>query len=217
MLLLQLFENPLMLLYFVIALLLVITIHEYSHAWMAYHLGDETPKYQKRLSLNPLNHLDPIGTIALLLVGFGWGKPVMYNPNNLKHGKFDEFLVAIAGPISSLILAFIFAIPYRLVVNHGVGGLEGTQFYNFTNLVTELALLITAFNILPIPPLDGSKFLYLFIPNNWKYWLERIGTPIIFALLLFSFLTQYNFLINIILKITAWLGYLVRTFPAGLF
>ena len=217
MLLLQLFENPLTVLYFIIALLLVITIHEYSHAWVAYHLGDETPRYQKRLSLNPLNHLDPIGTIMLFLVGFGWGKPVMYNPNNLKHGKFDEFLVAIAGPLSSIILAFIFAIPYRLVVNHGVAGLEGTAFYDFTNIVTELALLIAAFNILPIPPLDGSKFFYLFIPNNWRIWFERIGTPVLFALIFISFLTQYNLFISIILKIAAAFGYLVRTFPAGIF
>jgi Zn-dependent protease len=217
MLLLQLFDNPLMLLYFIVALLIVITTHEFSHAWVAYHLGDQTPKYQKRLSLNPLRHLDPIGTIMLVLVGFGWGKPVMYNPNNLKHGKFDEFLIAIAGPLSSIILAFIFAIPYRLVANHGVSGLEGTEFYNFTNVVTELSLLIAAFNILPIPPLDGSKFLYLFIPENWKYWFERIGTPILFVIIFLSFLTQYNLLINIILKIAAWFSYLVRTFPAGLF
>jgi len=217
MLILNLFDNPLMLLYFVAALLLVITTHEFAHAWVAYHLGDPTPKYQKRLSLNPIRRLDPIGTICLFLVGFGWGKPVMYNPQNLKHGKWDEFLVAMAGPASSIILAFIFAIPYRLVANHGIGGIEGTQFFNFTNLVTELALLIAAFNIIPIPPLDGSKIYYLFIPEDWKLWLERFGTAILFILIFASFFSGYNFFIKIILAITSWFSYLVRVFPAGIF
>ena len=141
----------------------------------------------------------------------------MYNPNNLKRGKIDEFLIAMAGPASSILVAFIFAIPYRMVANHGIGGIEGTEFFNFTNIVTELALLIAAFNILPIPPLDGSKFLYLFIPENWKLWFERLGTGLLFAILLVSFLTSYNFFIRIILTITSWFSYLVRVFPAGIF
>ena len=217
MLILQLFDNPKLLIYFVVALLIVITIHEFSHAWVAYHLGDMTPKYQKRLSLNPLRHLDFLGTIFLFVAGFGWGKPVMYNPKNFKHGKWDEFLVAIAGPLSNILLAFIFAIPYRLAINHGVSGIEGTEFYAFTNFVTELSLILAAFNILPIPPLDGSKFLYLFIPDDWKIWLDRAGMPILFIILAITFFTSYNFLINIVLTIASWFSYLVRVFPAGIF
>lgn len=122
----------------------------------------------------------------------------------------------MAGPLSSLLVAFIFAIPYRLTVNYGITIFEGTSFYDFCNIVTEIAVLIAAFNILPIPPLDGSKILYLFIPDNWKYWLERVGAPILMVIIFISLFTNLNFLINLITTVASWLGYLVRVFPAGL-
>jgi len=179
MLLFNLFTSPLMFLGFVIAILVAITIHEFSHAWLANAYGDQTAKMMGRVSLNPLAHLDLTGTIFLLLAGFGWGKPVIVNPQNFKNPKLDNLTVSLAGPISNLFLAIILGLVYR--------------FFNFTGFAGELIFLIIffnlvlmIFNLIPIPPLDGSKILALFTSEETFMRLQQLGIPILFAILIFS-------------------------------
>ncbi len=142
-----LFTDPLLFVVWVAALLTAITVHEFAHAWTADRLGDPTPRLQGRLTLNPLAHLDPIGTIMLLLVRFGWGRPVQFDPFNLKNPRRDAAIISLAGPVSNLILAVIFAIGVRMA------GL--TLLIPFVFLNVALAI----FNLVPIHPLDGGKIL----------------------------------------------------------
>jgi Zn-dependent protease len=160
MLLGLLFQNPLIFAYLVAAIILAITVHEASHAYVATRLGDPTPKMQGRVTLNPLAHLDPLGTFALLVAGFGWGKPVVYNPNYVKGGQAGELWIALAGPLSNLILAFLFALPYRIGLIQGVD-ITNLSWMTFVSVVVEINIVLAAFNLIPIPPLDGSKILYL--------------------------------------------------------
>jgi len=179
MLLFNLFTNPLMFLGFVIAILVAITVHEFSHAFLANTYGDPTAKMMGRVSLNPLAHLDLTGTVFLLLAGFGWGKPVIVNPSNFKNPKLDNLTVSLAGPISNLFLAIILGLVYR--------------FFNFTGFIGELIFLVIffnlvlmIFNLIPIPPLDGSKILALFTSEETFLRLQQLGIPILFAILIFS-------------------------------
>jgi Zn-dependent protease len=176
--LLQLLDNPTDLLYFAIALLVAISIHEFSHAWVADYLGDPTPKKAGRVTLNPLAHLDPLGTIMLLLVRFGWGKPVPINPNNFKNPKLGSALTALAGPTSNFLLASLLALVYKL------SSLGSSPFGTFLLLVIYMNLVLMVFNLLPIPPLDGSHFFALFFPalDNPKYEIYGPFVLIVFVL-----------------------------------
>src|SRR3989304_4791199 len=182
MLILSLLSTPYVLIGLLLSLLIGITVHEFSHAWMANRLGDPTPRMMKRLSLNPLRHLDPFGTIFLLLVGFGWGKPVPYNPEYLRHGKKDEVKIALAGPISNFILAIIFALPYRLSLYLHLD-LSANPLFIITAVITEINIILAVFNLLPIPPLDGSKIIFLFISEDLRFQFERIGPLILMGLI----------------------------------
>ena len=213
MLISQIISNPIFILYFLAALIVAITIHEFSHALVANFLGDPTPARAGRLSLNPLRHLDPIGTIFLLVAGFGWGKPVYYDPTNLKRGRLDELIIALSGPLSNIIVAAIFAIPYRLANSFGLSGIENAFYYDLFNIITELNLILAVFNLLPIPPLDGSKILYLFVSEKTRIILDQIGIPILFVLIIISRLSQFDFLSKFIFGGVSWLLYLVRIFP----
>ena len=176
----QYITNPsalFMLLVSVPGVLIAITFHEFAHGYVAYKLGDNTAKLEGRLSLNPLDHLDPIGTLMLLLAGFGWGKPVNVNPSNYTRKismEKGEALVSLAGPLMNIILSIIFAIIYFAI-------------YKFANVTflsstvgTVLMLLISAtisinvglgiFNLIPLPPLDGSKVIMPILPYNAKQW-----------------------------------------------
>ncbi|MBU1083436.1 site-2 protease family protein [Patescibacteria group bacterium] len=148
--------------FFIVALVIAITIHEFSHAWMATRLGDPTAKLSGRLTLNPLSHLDPLGTIMLFLAGFGWGRPVPYNPNFVRNKTFGEVGIALAGPISNILMAFLFALPGRIYLLQTGVSPEGNLF-RFLAVVVTLNVLLATFNLLPIPPLDGSKLLYLIL------------------------------------------------------
>lgn len=214
---LNLLKDPILFIGFIIALMIVVTFHEFAHAYMATRLGDDTPKRLGRVTLNPLAHLDPLGTLMLFIAGFGWGKPVLYNPSNLKSVK-DEVYIAIAGPITNIILAFIFALPYRIAVYTGVDPqvINTALPYSFFNLLTELNIILAVFNFLPIPPLDGSKILYLFLPFRTRITLERIGIPLIFGLFLISYATNFDLFGKILMYPVFWLEYLVRIFPAGI-
>lgn len=171
--------NPIAFLIFAGALVVAITIHEFAHAWMADRLGDPTPRSQGRVTLNPLAHLDPIGTVAILLTGFGWGRPVEFDPYNLKNRKQDTALIAVAGPASNILLAIaISALTY-------VGILPASV---VTYLVIQLNVMLAIFNLVPVAPLDGEKILYALLPKDLAYeyrqFMNQYG---LFVLLLLIF------------------------------
>jgi len=179
---------------------------------MANKLGDPTAKKMGRLSLNPLRHLDPFGTIFLLLVGFGWGKPVIYNPDYLRHGRKDELKIAIAGPISNFICAFIFALPYRITHYLNVD-FSANPFFIICAVITEINIILAVFNLIPIPPLDGSKFIFLFVSENLRHELERIGPLILMGLIFIIYILRLNVFGVIFTPIVEWLLNFTRTFP----
>ena len=161
-------------------ILIAITFHEFAHAFVADKLGDDTPRRQGRLSLNPLAHLDIYGTFLMIVAGFGWGKPVQINPNNFRRTitiKKGEALVSIAGPAMNLILAIVFSIIYGLIIKFG-----GLTFIlsNTGSIISEIIQYIIAmnvglcvFNLLPLPALDGSKILLAFLPTKAQTWFEE--------------------------------------------
>jgi len=150
----------------VIAIILGVTIHEFAHAWAADRLGDPTARIYGRLSLNPLKHFDFFGTLALIFIGIGWGKPVPFNPENLRNPKRDGALVALAGPFSNLLTAFILAIPLKYLASTSVVELP---LYGLISHIFGISILLFALNILPFPPFDGSKIIGVFVPHKWNY------------------------------------------------
>ncbi|MDD4026678.1 MAG: site-2 protease family protein [Candidatus Shapirobacteria bacterium] len=170
----------------VIALIIAITIHEFSHALTADRLGDPTPRSQGRLTLNPLRHLDLVGTIMIFLVHFGWGKPVQIDPYNLKNPKRDELLISLAGPASNLILAALLSLIIRFVPLNDLSG-----FLIYT--IIQLNVLLAIFNLIPIPPLDGSKIFLNLLPNNISTkWQEAFNQYGFILLIIFLFLPIIN-------------------------
>ena len=146
----------------IIALVVVITIHEFSHAWVANYLGDPTARLEGRISLNPLRHLDPVGTIMIFLIHIGWGKPVPVNTAYFKHRRRDEALTALAGPASNLLLAVFVAIPIKYFGNDII-----EPVFIFLLTLFDYSIILFAFNMLPFPPLDGSKFLGWIVPKGF--------------------------------------------------
>ncbi|MDR1001240.1 MAG: site-2 protease family protein [Clostridiales bacterium] len=172
-------------------LLISFTVHEFFHGWTAYRLGDNTAKYDGRLSLNPLKHIDPVGALLLIVVGFGWAKPVMVDYRNLRNPKQDMAVIAFAGPLSNFLLAFVFTLLIIPCVFIPVGPLSDIP-YNFAlqGIFTNVGLGI--FNLLPLPPLDGSKVLGSLLPINMYYKYMSIE--------------RYGFIILILLSFTGVLG-----------
>lgn len=169
------FGDPVVLLTFVASLLLAITIHEAAHAYLADRLGDPTPRLQGRLSLNPLVHLDIVGTIMLFLAGFGWGKPVQFDPYNLKNPRRDAALISFAGPLSNILVAAIASILLRFA----------PDFEIFLAAVIRLNVFLAVFNLVPIHPLDGGKVLSALLePAQARAFDSFLGRYGIFVLLL---------------------------------
>lgn len=199
--------------FFLVALIIAITVHEAAHAWAALTQGDTTAKMLGRLTLNPMSHMDPIGTVMLFLVGFGWGKPVPYNPANLKRGVVSEVIIAMAGPAANIVTAFLLALPMRLyVMQYGV--LPEGQIYTFLAVVVTLNIFLAAFNLIPIPPLDGSKILYLVLDSigvsRWKMMsLEQYGPMILLGLILLDRVTGTSILFSILEPIIALFNFIV--------
>lgn len=154
---------------FIVALLLAVTVHEFSHAWVANYFGDPTAKMEGRVTLNPLAHLDFLGTVMLFLVGFGWGKPVPVNPAYMAHPKRDSALVSLAGPGSNILMAIAIALPYKYLVVQG-GSLELQYLFR---AIFDLNLFLAIFNFIPLPPLDGSKMIGVFIPSHYYRQYEQ--------------------------------------------
>ena len=208
MLLINLFQNPIFFVAFIIALLIGITIHEFAHAWMADRSGDPTPRLDGRLSLNPLVHLDPMGTIFLFLVGFGWGKPVMINPRNF-HQRRDELKVAIAGIVANLIIALILAIPIRVALMQGLT-IESSSFLSFINIIIDINLILAAFNILPIFPLDGSHFVEYYLGDEAKATYQQMGPYLLLGLIIFGQISGNSILFTIMEPILRVFSFLVK-------
>lgn len=170
-------------------LVIAFAVHEFAHAWVADRFGDRTPRDNGRLTLNPIVHLDVFGSLMLLVAGFGWAKPVPVNPYVLRrHSRAALMLVALAGPLSNLLLAALAAIPFQL-------GLLQPMFPsgvipNLSMLLTQfifINLVLLLFNLIPIAPLDGDKILDYFLPSEWSYRLDTIRPygPMILLLLIF--------------------------------
>lgn len=160
-----------------ITLVIAFTAHEFAHAWTAVRLGDDTPRVHGRLTLNPLAHLDPLGSALLLFAGFGWAKPVPINPYELeRRTPAGPMLVAAAGPISNLLLALVAALPFQLDLvefSTGANPFLPSQ-SNFLQIFIHINLILFFFNLLPVPPLDGARVLEYFIPDRWRATLYRI-------------------------------------------
>ncbi len=154
----------------IVILIFSVIIHEVSHGYMAEALGDPTARLQGRLTLNPLKHIDPVGSIIVPLITsafgltFGWAKPVVYNPYNLKHKRQGEFLIALAGPLSNLALAVIFGLLLRSVA---AGATSITPAIAVLHQIVIINIVLCIFNLVPLPPLDGSKLLLAFLPHQY--------------------------------------------------
>ncbi len=173
----------------------ILPIHECAHAFVAHKLGDDTGKYNGRMTLNPMRHLDPIGALSLFLVGFGWAKPVPVNPTNFKNRKAGMALTALAGPVSNLMVAFIAVLLLRINFEIAMMNLDyyyGTLYtviYTFLYLLSVINIGLAVFNFLPIPPLDGSRILCFFLPDRveeWFYRYQQIISIVFIALVLFT-------------------------------
>jgi Zn-dependent protease len=177
-----LINDPLAFILLAVPLLYSVIIHELAHGWIAYRMGDSTAKLLGRLSLNPMKHLDPIGTLMLFIFGFGWAKPVPVNFNNLRDRRKGLIFVSSAGVIANIILAFLALFLYQLLSPSGI-------FSIFLYVLAQINIILAAFNLIPIPPLDGSKILMGFTSERFQYYLLRLepfGIIIIIGLLYFG-------------------------------
>ncbi|MGG0385502.1 site-2 protease family protein [Priestia filamentosa] len=176
----------------VITLIIAFTIHEFSHAFVANLFGDPTAKNEGRLTLSPIFHLDPFGTLLLIIAGFGWARPVPVNPRNFKRPRLAGVLVSIAGPLSNLVLAFIGTICYYALVNAQVAS-NNQYLYEFLNLFIMLNILLFIFNLLPFPPLDGYRILEDLAPTNIRIKMKQYESYgiLLFLIIVITPLDQY--------------------------
>ena len=187
MLILSLLQaSPTIAITFIVGLVAAITIHEFAHAFVAYRLGDPTAKLAGRLTLDPRSHLDPIGTIAILLIGIGWGRPTPFDPFNLRNIKRDSALISVAGAVSNFILAILLSLPYLVAYFTGNLAPGFVAAYQVLSIVIWLNIILGVFNLIPVAPLDGFKVLAGFLPRQWYedfMQTERYGIFILILLL----------------------------------
>lgn len=174
----------------IIVLIFSIIIHEVSHGYAASALGDDTARWEGRLTLNPLKHLDPVGSFLIPLLSYtmggfiiGWAKPVPYNPYNLRPGRWSEALVALAGPASNLAIALIFG----LLIRFTYAG-ETSSLLEITTIIVFVNIVLALFNLIPLPPLDGSKVLYALFPDSFasiRGFFARYGLILLFLFIFF--------------------------------
>jgi Zn-dependent protease len=201
--------NPPLFISLLFVLIIGFSVHEFSHAWVADYFGDDTPRFQGRLTLNPLAHLDVLGSLMLLFAGFGWAKPVQVNLYALeRRSKAAPMLVALAGPVSNLLLALVGAIPLRLELVQPTVSFTTLlpTLYNLLLTFVYFNLVLMIFNLIPLFPLDGEKVLHYFLPYEGQRFMDNMRRysigPLLVVLWLLPFLG---------LRITDWLV----TIPAG--
>jgi Zn-dependent protease len=186
---------------FISAILLSLTFHEFAHAWTADRFGDNTPRVNGRLTLNPLAHLDPIGTLMILFSFFGWAKPVPVNPYALqRRSPAAPMLVALAGPMSNLLLAVLVAIFFR-IVSAGFGGLSTGDILQFLWIFGSINIALMLFNLIPLPPLDGHHIFEYFLPARWLQVIQPIwnyGPMVLILLVAAGYLLNFPILTWII-------------------
>ena len=204
----------------IIVLLTAFSVHEFAHAWTANYFGDDTPRINGRLTLNPFSHLDPMGSLMLIVAGFGWAKPVPVNPYTLRRRAPSALMwVSLAGPMSNFIMAVLAAIPFRIglvSINDVMTG-SGASFFPtlpvFLWDFISINLLLMLFNLIPLAPLDGEKIFSYFLPERWADSLRNIQTygPVILIVLFIAgpyigldFLSwilgpPYRFLVNLLI------------------
>lgn len=194
---------------FIAAIVVALSIHEFAHALLAEYLGDPTARLKNRLTLNPLSHLDPIGStifLVTLLSGssfvFGWGRPVPVDPYNLTHPKRDMGIIAIAGPISNFLTAIIISIITRLILHFEIMAMS--SFIPFFIILISINITLGVFNLIPIPPLDGSKILTALLPNDlanqYNLVLNQYGFFILMIMLFFNLIHAITYPISYTLR-----------------
>ncbi|MCB5935136.1 site-2 protease family protein [Caldibacillus thermoamylovorans] len=180
--------------YIIITLIIAFTVHEYAHAFVAYKFGDPTAKNQGRLTLNPAAHLDPIGTIVLLIAGFGWARPVPVNRFHFKKPRLAGVLVSLAGPLSNLLLAFTGGLLLALTIGFGLEGTGGKFLYELCYWFTYLNVVLFVFNLLPLPPLDGYRIIQDVVSPGTRAKLSQFE---MYGMLIFLVLIVVDPLYNI--------------------
>ena len=225
------------------AVLLSLTLHECAHGWVAYRLGDPTAKDLGRLTLNPIRHLDPIGAISLLLFRIGWAKPVPINPRNFKRPRAGMALTAAAGPITNFLIAFVSTFFLLLSYNGGEKipvtsavtsflALFLYYLFRFFYLLQVMNIALALFNLLPLPPLDGSRLLTLILPRRAAFWVVRHERQILIFVLIWMIGGSYlaDYLLGIpavaaspvlrtlvsVLSLTGWIGNAAKSISAWL-
>lgn len=205
-----LFQQPMVFVAWLLAIIFSITIHEFAHAYAANSQGDSTPRLLGRLTLNPLSHIDPMGFFALLLVGFGWGKPVPINPVNFKDQKRGDIIVSFAGPLSNFIMIVVFGFILKMTYLYTSLGQDNLMI-QFLFFIVMINIVLGIFNLIPIPPLDGSHILFSILPssfNEFKYQLAKNGPILLLVLILCDnflnigiFSSLFNFIFNLVGKL----------------
>jgi Zn-dependent protease len=178
------------------SLLLAITVHEFAHAWVSHRLGDPTPRYNQRITLNPLAHIDPLGMITLLLFGFGWGKAVEINPSYYRNQRQGMLLVSVAGPVSNVVTAFVLMLGFVALLTMNPL-LQGSFAAQLLSTAFSINIVLAVFNMLPVPPLDGSKVLASLLPRKYSYHFQSMAQ-------------QWGFFILIALMATGLIGSILR-------
>jgi Zn-dependent protease len=199
--------EPIIVIFYFIILIFSVILHELAHGYMAFSLGDPTAKYEGRLTFNPLKHLDPFGSVILPLLLFithvpiliGWAKPVPINPYNFRDQKWGEIKVSLAGPATNFAIAVIFGLLIRFFY-----GILPTNLIEFFVIIVNLNLVLAIFNLVPIPPLDGSWILFHFLPDSFfkvKMFLQQYGTVVLVFFLFFGGPTVVGYFVNLFSRI----------------